>query len=112
MLFSFCSHKKPANAMLSGGKSDTNVVAMTIIPIDLPALRAQVRAMDYVRGTAAEMEQWREANAEACANLAIEGMDLTIEEHALLAMFMERSEERRVGKGCVSTGRDRWAAYH
>src|SRR3546814_6773796 len=82
MLFSFCSHKKPANAMLSGGKSDTNVVAMTIIPIDLPALRAQVRAMDYVRGTAAEMEQWREANAEACANLAIEGMDLTrSEEH-------------------------------
>ena len=58
-------------------------------PIDLPALRAQVRAMDYVRGTPAEIEQWREANAEACANLAIEGMDLTIEEHAMLAMFME-----------------------
>src|SRR3546814_18041884 len=23
-----------------------------------------------------------------------------------------RSEERRVGKGCVSTGRSRWAPYH
>src|SRR3546814_11401408 len=23
-----------------------------------------------------------------------------------------RSEERRVGKGCVSTGRSRWSAYH
>src|SRR3546814_9700548 len=89
MLFSFCSHKKPANAMLSGGKSDTNVVAMTIIPIDLPALRAQVRAMDYVRGTAAEMEQWREDNAEACANLAIKCMDLAIEDNAMLTMFMK-----------------------
>src|SRR3546814_12764522 len=25
---------------------------------------------------------------------------------------MERSEERRVGKECVSTGRSRWAAYY
>lgn len=57
--------------------------------IDLKTLRAQVRAMDYVRGTPAEVEQWREANAEACANLAIEGMDLTIEDHAMFAMFME-----------------------
>lgn len=98
--------------MLSGGKFDTNVVAMTIIPIDLPALRAQVRAMDYVRGTAAEMEQWREANAEACANLAIEGMDLTIEEHAMLAMFMEEGVPPSLvpqiilslyGKGSTST---------
>src|SRR3546814_14647786 len=28
----------------------------------------------------------------------------------ILAMAMERSEERRVGKGCVSTCRSRWAA--
>src|SRR3546814_12813183 len=25
---------------------------------------------------------------------------------------LDRSEERRVGKECVSTGRTRWAAYH
>src|SRR3546814_16628573 len=25
---------------------------------------------------------------------------------------MQRTEERRVGKGCVSTGRSRWAAYN
>src|SRR3546814_17292156 len=29
-----------------------------------------------------------------------------------LAMFDERSEERRVGKGCVSTCRSRWSPYH
>src|SRR3546814_15257032 len=26
--------------------------------------------------------------------------------------FMQRSEERRVGKECVSTGRSRWSPYH
>src|SRR3546814_18317894 len=26
--------------------------------------------------------------------------------------FMDRSEERRVGKECVSTCRSRWSAYH
>src|SRR3546814_13559747 len=29
-----------------------------------------------------------------------------------LAMTMERSEERRVGKECVSTCRSRWSPYH
>src|SRR3546814_15476729 len=28
------------------------------------------------------------------------------------AMFAARSEERRVGKECVSTGRSRWSPYH
>src|SRR3546814_11437782 len=27
-------------------------------------------------------------------------------------MGVSRSEERRVGKGCVSTGRSRWSPYH
>src|SRR3546814_11935832 len=26
--------------------------------------------------------------------------------------FFDRSEERRVGKECVSTGRSRWSLYH
>ena len=56
-----------------------------MVPVDLSGLRAQVRAMDYVRDTADEVEEWREANAEARANLAIEGMALTIEDHAMLA---------------------------
>src|SRR3546814_16150891 len=28
------------------------------------------------------------------------------------AVLLERSEERRVGKECVSTGRSRWSPYH
>src|SRR3546814_19367308 len=29
-----------------------------------------------------------------------------------MEFFEERSEERRVGKECVSTGRSRWSPYH
>lgn len=45
--------------------------------LDVDAIRAQVRALDYVRGTSAEVALWREDNADARANLAIEGMALT-----------------------------------
>src|SRR3546814_18233087 len=31
---------------------------------------------------------------------------------ALVSMAVERSEERRVGKECVSTCRSRWSPYH
>src|SRR3546814_19990086 len=33
-------------------------------------------------------------------------------EHACLSPAELRSEERRVGKGCVSTCRSRWSPYH
>src|SRR3546814_2206860 len=29
-----------------------------------------------------------------------------------MRIWLDRSEERRVGKECVSTGRSRWAPYH
>src|SRR3546814_18376988 len=31
---------------------------------------------------------------------------------AVPLLLPDRSEERRVGKECVSTGRSRWSAYH
>src|SRR3546814_8678013 len=55
--------------------------------LDVEAIRAQVRALDYVRGTPAEIALWREGDAEARANLAIEGMDLDADEHALFDML-------------------------
>src|SRR3546814_14288653 len=36
----------------------------------------------------------------------------TILEPVILAAASERSEERRVGKECVSTCRSRWSPYH
>src|SRR3546814_14253980 len=32
--------------------------------------------------------------------------------HLFFAAFIKRSEERRVGKECVSTCRSRWSPYH
>src|SRR3546814_20647607 len=35
-----------------------------------------------------------------------------VEDELELVQAFERSEERRVGKECVSTGRNRWWPYH
>ncbi|MBB6193562.1 hypothetical protein FHS51_003820 [Sphingobium wenxiniae] len=59
--------------------------------LDVEAIRAQVRALDFTRGTPAEVALWREDDADARANLAIEGMDLDLAEHALFDMLREES---------------------
>ena len=58
--------------------------------LDVDAIRAQVRALDYVRGTPAEVAMWREDDADARANLAIEGMALTEADAALFDMLRQR----------------------
>jgi len=60
-----------------------------MVPIDVEALRAQVRAMDYVRGTPDEVALWREDMAESRANLAIEDMILSKDEEAMFAMMLD-----------------------
>src|SRR3546814_5525548 len=76
-----CSSDLPYRA---AGKRRTGTVTRAL---DIGAIRAQVRALDYVRGTPAEVAMWREGDAEARANLAIEGMDLDADEHALFDML-------------------------
>src|SRR3546814_15808566 len=46
------------------------------------------------------------------ADVAIAGMWLGIDDGILNPATVKRSEERRVGKECVSTGRSRWSPYH
>ncbi|MFS0738963.1 hypothetical protein ABC347_18100 [Sphingomonas sp. 1P06PA] len=58
---------------------------------DVEAIRAQIRQMDYVRGTPAEAEMWREDDADSRANLAIEGMALETDEHALFDMLRDEA---------------------
>src|SRR3546814_503367 len=48
--------------------------------------------------------------AVEAARDALEGMDRSAIERVLIAST--RSEERRVGKECVSTCRSRWSPYH
>jgi hypothetical protein len=62
---------------------------MTALALD--AIRAEVRALDYVRGTPAEAAMWREDDADSRANLAIEGMALETDEHLLFDMLRDEA---------------------
>ncbi len=57
--------------------------------IDIDALRARIRAMNFDRGSAEQKDQWRDDLTEARANLAIEDMALDREDDALFAMMLE-----------------------
>lgn len=59
--------------------------------LDIDAIRRQVRALDYVRGTPAEAAMWREDDADSRANLAIEGMALETDEHLLFDMLRDEA---------------------
>jgi hypothetical protein len=59
--------------------------------LDVDAIRAQVRALDFTRGTPAEAALWREDDADARANLAIEGMALTEDDIALFDILREEA---------------------
>lgn len=63
---------------------------MTMVPIDLPARSAPRCVLWIMYAAPLEMEQWRTRPTPRRAPmlLAIEGMNMTIEEH-LSAMFME-----------------------
>lgn len=56
---------------------------------DVAAIRTQVRALDFVRGTPTEVASWRDADAESRANFAIEGMTLDAQEDALFDMLRD-----------------------
>lgn len=64
---------------------------ITMTDLDVEAIRAEVRALHFRRGSLAEVAEWREADAESRANLAIEGMDLTTDEHALFDMLRDEA---------------------
>jgi hypothetical protein len=55
---------------------------------DIEAIRAEVRAMDFVRGTPAEVAMWHEDMADSRANLVIENMIPTPNDDAFFAMML------------------------
>lgn len=62
-----------------------------MMQFDIEAIRAQIRAMNFVRGTPAEVAQWREDDEDSRANLAIEGMALDANEAAMFDMFLDEA---------------------
>ena len=56
---------------------------------DIEAIRRQVRAMDFVRGTPAEIAMWHEDMADSRANLVIENMIPTLNDDALFEMMLD-----------------------
>jgi len=56
---------------------------------DIEAIRAEVRAMDFTRGTPAEVAMWREDMADSRANLVIEDMIPTPNEDAFFDMLLD-----------------------
>lgn len=59
--------------------------------LNIEAIRAEVRALDFTRGTPTEVASWRDADAESRANLAIEGMALDAQEDALFDMLRDEA---------------------
>ena len=55
---------------------------------DIEAIRAQIRAMDFVRGSPAEVAMWHEDRAESRANLVIEDMIPTPNDDAFFEMML------------------------
>jgi hypothetical protein len=57
--------------------------------LNIEAIRAEVRALDYVRGSPADAAMWREDDEDSRANLAIENMALSAEDDALFDMLRD-----------------------
>jgi len=57
------------------------------MPLDVEAVRSEVRALDYPRGTPAEQQEWRDADADARHNNVIEGLEFSPVEDALFDML-------------------------
>lgn len=56
---------------------------------DIEAIRAEVRAMKFVRGTPAQIALWQEDMADSRANLMIEGMVPSANDDAFFAMMLD-----------------------
>lgn len=61
------------------------------MPFDVEAVRREVRALTFTRGSTAEAAMWREDDEDARANLAIEGMALDTDDAALFDMLRDEA---------------------
>lgn len=62
-----------------------------MIHFDIEAIRAQIRAMDFVRGTPEQVARWREDDEDSRHDLYIEDNPLTPNEGALFDMMLDEA---------------------
>src|SRR3546814_8833293 len=67
---------------------------------------------DAVRAVCGEMVSARQAESLGLVTFSPDSIDWDDEVRIALEERRARSEERRVGKECVSTCRSRWSRYH
>src|SRR3546814_21076637 len=79
----------------------------------------ETTSVDLIEGRPDDADaRVRHSFARERASTGVFSFDLSLQAHGLIADFLKeqdfdrRSEERRVGKECVSTGRSRWSPYH
>ena len=60
-----------------------------MITFDIEVIRTEVRAIDFTRGTPAEVAMWREDMVDSRANLVIEDMIPTPNDDAFFAMMLD-----------------------
>src|SRR3546814_9003514 len=98
------------------GSNDVIITTYPLLPRDRERLIAQqfsllivdeAQAIKNARSQAAQVVR----AIPARRRLAMTGTPLENHLGELWAQFDARSAERRVGKGCVSTGRSRWSPY-
>src|SRR3546814_15870150 len=66
-------------------------------------------------GKTSLLSQWRDSQAAGVAQIAwltLERADRDLKRFVKYLLLAIRSEERRVGKECVSTCSSRWSTYH
>src|SRR3546814_13765952 len=94
--------------------------ALGVVVFPLAALTALALASVGDRSASSDVLDWRIGLHAWLALLAYATLALAallavmlwLQERALRARQFSRSEERRVGKECVSTCRSRWSPYH
>src|SRR3546814_13287289 len=99
-------------------RTDTSFPTRRSSDLDFDVVEAQRALVDQVEQAAGGGDE----DVDAARKVA----DLLVDRHAaedgrhaelgkaavIAAALRDRSEERRVGKGCVSTCRSRWSPYH
>src|SRR3546814_3654095 len=103
-----CSSDLPAVVIASAGTVNTGAVddlAAIAEVADAEGLWLHVDGCIGALLAIAPENAWRVAGLERADSVALDP-------HKWLHAPFERSEERRVGKECVSTCRSRWSPYH